>query len=387
MTRALLRHLANETSKLQQAGLYKQEVADERDAPSGSIDFTSGDVLGLEHRPEVADAAVAAIREHGPGRSSPRLFGGTLSIHQRLEARVASLIGVPEAIVYASGYLGNVGLFDTMFDARDCILVDAAVHPSLAEGIRLSGARALPYVSEDLESLDDRLRRSRTARFRVVVTDGVFPLSGNLAPLGELCDLADRYDALVVVYDALGVGVLGDGQGGSVEKWGVAGRVDLVTGTFVDVLGGAGGGYVAGRPEMISWLRQKSTPYLFSGALPPGNAAAAQAAIELVSSGQAPAREVLALTTAFKEQLEGRGFDVQGDGHAILTVVVGNAVTLQRMVNQLGELDVRVQGMCYPVVPENMARIQFRITAAHTEAVLSTAVERLAQAAQTLHLL
>ena len=289
--------------------------------------------------------------------------------------------------MFGSGYLANVGLFDALFDARDYVLVDAAIHPSVAEGIRLCGARILAYRSEDLESLEDRLKRSRTARFRLVVTDGVFPLSGNVAPLRDVCDLADRYDALVVVHDTLGVGVLGKRQAGSLDLAGVAPRVHAVTGGFVDVLGGGGGGYVAGRKEIVDWLRQKSTPYLFSGPLTPADVGAASAALTLVARAQAPASAVLANTRALKEALSARGFEVHGGGHPILTVIVGDAVTLQRMVNALSEQGVHVQGMCYPVVPENAARIQLKINTAHSEPVLDTAVERLVQAAHTLRLL
>ena len=393
MTRALLRHLASETDKLRQAGLYKTEAvspapADQGDVSSSSaIDFTGGDYLGLGQRPETTEAALAAIRAHGHGRSSPRPFGGTFALHQQLETKLAGFLGVAEAMVYASGYLANAGLFDALFDARDYILADAAIHPSLADGIRLCGARALPFRSEDLESLEDRLKRSRTARFRVVVTDGVYPLSGNVTSLAEICGLADRYDALVIVHDTLGVGLLGAHQKGSLERAEVAARVDVVTGGFSEVLGGGGGGYAAGRGEVITWLRQKATPYLFSPALPPGDAGAASAAIDAISAGTAPAAALLARAQGLKEALQAQGFTVAGAEHAILTVGVGDVVTLQRMVNALSESGVQVQGMCYPVVPENQARIQLKITAAHSEAVLKAAVERLTQAAHTLQLL
>ena len=390
MTRALLRHLANETDKLRQAGLYQTETVSSepgKGAQDDAIDFTSNDYLGLSVRPEVTAAAVEAVRAHGHGLSAARPFGGTVALHHALEKKLAGFLGVGEAMVFASGYLANVGLFDALFDARDYVLADAAIHPSLAEGIRLCGARALPYRSEDLESLEDRLKRSRTARFRVVVTDGVFPLSGNVASMKGVCDLARRYDALVVVHDTLGVGLLGEAQKGSLELGGVSDRVDLVTGRFLEVLGGASGGYAAGRPEIIEWLRQKATPYLFGGAIQPADAGAALAAVEAIDRGQVPAAELLDRVQGFKGALKEQGFTVNGGAHAILTVGVGNVVMLQRMVNALSELGLLVQGMCYPVVPENQARIQLKITAAHTEAVLKAAVERLTQAAHTLQIL
>ena len=388
MTRALLRHLSSETSKLQQAGLFRAEVpAAEANQDADAIVFTNGDVLGLRRRPEIVDAAVEALRAEGYGPSSARSFGGTLALHHALERKLADFIGLPDALVYSNGYATNVGLFDVLFDARDYVLVDAAIHPSVAEGIRLSGARALPYRSEDLEHLEDRLRRSRTARFRLIATDGVFPLSGNVARLDEVCGLARRYDALVMVYDALGVGVLGSEQRGTAELHGVASRIDIVTGGFGDVLGGGFGGYAAGRSEVVSWLRQKSTPYLFAGPLTPADAGAATAALDLVTKKAALVGDVLARTQRLKETLTEKGFEVDGGGHAILTVGVGNAVTLQRLVDALSEQRVFVQGMCYPVVPENSARIQLKMTTAHTEAVLEAAVERLVQAAHTLQLL
>ncbi|MEO1336554.1 MAG: aminotransferase class I/II-fold pyridoxal phosphate-dependent enzyme, partial [Myxococcota bacterium] len=246
------------------------------------------------------------------------------------------------------------------------------------------GARVAAYRSEDLEHLEDRLKRSRTARFRVVVTDGVYPLTGRTAALGDICDLARRFDALIVVHDALGVGILGADQRGTAEHCDVAGRVDLITGGFTEVLGGTPGGFVAGRSEIVAWLRQKSTPYLFAGALGPGDVAAAITAIDLIEQSLAPATEVLAQTDRFKAMLQTEGFEVSGGPHAILTIEVGTVVTLQRMINALSEQNVYVQGMCYPVVPENAARIQLKLTPAHTESVLKAAVERIAQAAHTL---
>ncbi|MEM7678224.1 MAG: aminotransferase class I/II-fold pyridoxal phosphate-dependent enzyme, partial [Myxococcota bacterium] len=301
-----------------------------------------------------------------------------------LERRLADFLGCADALVYSNGYLANVGLFDSLFDARDYIIVDAAVHPSLAEGIRLCGARVAAYRSEDLENLEDRLKRSKTARFRVVVTDGIYPLTGRTAALDAIVKLARRFDALVVVHDSLGIGVLGARQRGTTEHCGVTHRVDLITGGFTDVLGGTPGGFVAGRSEVVSWLRQKSTPYLFSGALGPGDVAATDAALDLIDQGEAPA-VVLDRAAGLKELLLAHDFKVSGEGHAILAIEVGTVVTLQRMINALSELHVYVQGMCYPVVPENAARIQLKLTPAHTESVLKAAVERIAQAAHTLH--
>ena len=384
MTRALLRMLANEINNLQHAGLYKREAPREDD---GTVDLTGYDYLGLGRDPSVAEAAARAVREYGHGLSDSRPFSGTRPVHVELESAIAEFFGLPEAVVFGSGYLANVGLFDALFDSRDSIFCDAWVHPSVAEGVRLCGARAVPYRNGDLDDLEDKLKRSRSARFRAIVTDGVFAFSGAIAPLGGACRLAERYDALVVVDDCLGVGVLGGTRRGTCELRGVMKRVHLITGSFSKVLGGASGGYVAGSREVIEWLRQKATTYLFSGALPPASVGAAARALDMVARGDVPRDGLRDRVVVLRDGLEGLGLSVLGGDHPILTVPLGDTVTLQKMVNQLMEAGVRVHGLCYPVVPEREARIRIQTSALHSTEQLAHTVARFEQVGGALGLI
>jgi glycine C-acetyltransferase len=269
--------------------------------------------------------------------------------------------------VFGSGYLANLGLYAALFDSRDCLFCDALVHPSTAEGVRLSSATAFPFRNGDLDDLEDKLKRSRSARFRAVVTDGVFPFDGRVAQLEGICQLAARYEALVIVDDSLGVGVVGQTGRGARELRGVMARVDVVTGTFGKALGGAGGGYVAGRREVVEWLRQKATPYVFSVGLPPLLAVAARVAIEILARGEAPLATLRARAAALKQGLVEADFRVVGEDHPTLAVTVGGVVALQRMVNALHERGVLVSGLCFPVVPEGQACIRLETSALHSE--------------------
>ncbi|HEY0482883.1 MAG TPA: aminotransferase class I/II-fold pyridoxal phosphate-dependent enzyme, partial [Kofleriaceae bacterium] len=311
---------------------------------------------------------------HGLGAGSSRVFTGTRELHRDLEQAVARFLQVPDAIVLGSGYLANIGFYEALFDSRDCLFCDALVHPSTAEGVRLSSATAFPFHNNDVEDLEDKLRRSRSARFRAIATDGVFPFDGRVAELDGICDLAEKYDAMVVLDDSLGIGALGDTGRGARELRGVIARVDVVTGTFGKALGGAGGGFIAGRREVIAWLRQKATPYLFSIALAPPLAAAARAALEILERGEAPLAALRGHVAGMKLELEARGFQVLGGEHPSLAVVVGGVVALQKMVNSLYERGIHVHGLCYPVVPEGQARIRLEITARHSAQDLGRAI-------------
>jgi glycine C-acetyltransferase len=384
MTRAHLAMLAAENKKLQQAGLYRPETVH---AGTRVVDFTSQDYLGLAKDKGVLEAARAAFKEEGLGVGSPRVFSGTRHVHKVLEEAIARFLQVPDAVVCGSGYLANIGLYEALFDSRDCLFCDALVHPSTAEGMRLSSATVFPFRNNDVEDLEDKLRRSRSARFRGVVTDGVFPFDGKVAELSAICDVADKYGAMVIVDDSLGVGVLGETGRGTRELRKVIPRVDVVTGTFSKALGGAGGGYIAGRREVIEWLRQKSTPYLFSVGLAPPLAAAAAKAIEIVEAGQAPIEVVATRTKNVKASLELQGFRVLGGEHPTLAVFIGGVVALQKMVNSLYEHDVHVNGLCYPVVPEGEARIRLEVTAKHTEQEMSRLTHAFELAGRALSLI
>lgn len=369
MTKAHMAMLAAENKKLEQAGLHRPETIH----PSHIVDFTSQDYLGLARHERVLDAARAALDKHGLGLGSSRVFTGTRELHRELEQTIARFLQTPDAIVLGSGYVANIGFYDALFDSRDCLFCDALVHPSTAEGVRLSSATAFPFRNNDVDDLEDKLRRSRSARFRAIVTDGVFPFDGRIAELDGICALAEKYDAMVVLDDSLGVGVLGQTGRGTRELRGVLPRVDIVTGTFGKALGAAGG-YIAGKREVIDWLRQKATPYLFSTALSPPLAAAAHAAVELLERGEAPLPTLRDRVAVMKKELELRGYKILGGDHPSLVVHIGGVVVLQKLVNQLYERGVHVNGLCYPVVPEGQARIRIELSARHTDEDMTRAI-------------
>jgi len=374
MSRTLLTMLSTETRKLEQSGLYKPQRAHD----PALVDFTSQDYLALAGDQRIHAAARAALDER-----DALAGGGTVGTrsphHPKLEQALARFLGVADALVFGSGYLANLGLFEALFDSRDCLFCDALVHPSVAEGVRLSSATAFPFHNNDVEDLEDKLKRSRTARFRAVVTDGVFPFDGRVAALEAICTLAERYEALVIVDDALGIGVLGATGRGTRELRGVMPRVDIVTGTFAKALGAPAGGFVAGKREVIEWLRQKATPYLFSTPLAAAPAAAATAAIEILERGEPPLAQLHARTRSIKEALEALDYRVLGGEHPSLAIVIGNVVPLQRMVNALYERRVHVTGVCYPVVPEGEARIRLETSLRLSDADVTLAVRAFEQ--------
>ena len=336
MSRALRDLLRSETDRLKDAGLYKREVVFSRSggmAAGGMVDGTEGqtvvnytthDFLGLSVDPQLQQAAIEAIAKYGVGLSSQRVMCGTLKIHKELEEWLRGFLKVDDVILYGSGYHANIGVFAPLFGARDCIICDAGVHPSLAEGARLAGARLVTFRSNDPDDLEDILRRSRWARFRAVVTNGVHPFTGRVSDLHSICTLAEKYDALVVVDDALGIGVLGDRGRGSAEHASVIDRVHLITGTFSKALGGAAGGFAAGKREIVDWLRQKSSPYMFSAALPPAMCAVAMAALQILESGEAPLPGLRENVRTLWEGLMQRKLRVLGQGdHPLLIIDLG----------------------------------------------------------------
>jgi glycine C-acetyltransferase len=381
MSQALRDLVRSETDRLKDAGLYKREVVFSRSggmAAGGMVDgsvgmpvinYTTNDFLGLSVDPQLQQAALAAIAKYGVGLSSQRVMCGTLPIHKELEDWLRGFLKVPDVILYGSGYQANIGVFAPMFGPKDCIICDGGIHPSLAEGARLAGSRLVTFRSDDPDDLEDILRRSRWARFRAVVTNGVHPFTGRISDLRTICDLADRYDALVVVDDALGIGVLGDRGRGSAEHCGVIDRVHIITGTFSKALGGASGGFVAGSAELVDWLRQKSSPYMFSSALPPAMAAVAMAALQILESGEAPLPGLRENVKMLWDGLIERKFRVLGDGnHPLLIVEIGKYEILRETVNHLYDSGIYCHGLCYPVVPEGEARVRLMVSALHSAA-------------------
>jgi len=379
MTQALRDLVRSELDRLTDAGLYKREVVFSRSggmAAGGMIDgkvgpsvinYTTHDYLGLSVDPQLQQAAIDAIHKYGVGLSSQRVMCGTLPIHKELEEWLRGFLKVPDVILYGSGYHANIGIFAPLFGARDCIICDGGIHPSLAEGARLAGARLVTFRSDDPDALEDILRRSRWARFRAVVTNGVHPFTGRISDLHSICDLADKYDAMVIVDDAIGVGVLGERGRGCAEHARGIERIDLGTGTFSKARGGATGGFAAGKVEIVEWLRQKSAPYMFSATLPPAMAAVAMAALQVIESGSAPLPHLRDnMRTLFEGLLE-RKFRVLGGGqHPLMIVELGSYELLRVAVNHLYDSGIYAHGLCYPVVPEGEARIRLLVSALHS---------------------
>lgn len=391
MSKTLIDFLRTETNYLDQAGLLRREPKvgsapgpsiklDGRDA----INLASGDYLGLATHAEVKKAAKEALETHGVGLSSPRMFAGTLQVHEELEKTVAKWVGTEDAVLFASGHHANVGLFEALLGARDFVFCDEMVRPSLADGIRLSRARVFSYRNRDVDHLEDRLKRSRAARFRIIATDGVFPIDGQCAPLREIYALAEKYEALVVTDDSHGLGVLGESGRGTHMHLGLGKGPDVVTATFGNALGGGAGGIVACSKEIATWLRQKARSYLAATALAPAAAAAALKAVQLAKSEPKLQQAVLARAKHFREAVAKQGYELIDGPHPAVPVMVGNAVSCQRTSDLLHKNGVYAIGFCHPVVPEGAARIRAQVTADHTLKSLDAAAEAFGAAAKAL---
>ncbi|GHE34558.1 2-amino-3-ketobutyrate coenzyme A ligase [Streptosporangium violaceochromogenes] len=344
------------------------------------LNFCANNYLGLADHPEVVAAAKEALDRWGFGMASVRFICGTQQVHKELEARLAEFLGQEEAVLYSSCFDANGGVFETLLDDRDAVISDALNHASIIDGIRLCKARRLRYANRDTAELEARLKEASDARRKLVVTDGVFSMDGYVAPLGEICDLAERHGAMVMVDDSHAVGFVGEGGRGTPELHGVADRVDIVTGTLGKALGGASGGYVAARREICALLRQRSRPYLFSNSLAPMIAAASLRVLDLIS-GSGEARERLrANTRRFRAKMTEAGFDLLPGDHPIVPVMIGDAAEAAALAERLLERGVYVIGFSYPVVPHGQARIRVQLSAAHSTEDVDRAVEAFAAA-------
>ena len=339
------------------------------------LNFCANNYLGLADHPEVVAAAKEALDRWGFGMASVRFICGTQEVHKELEARLADFLGQEDAVLYSSCFDANGGVFETLLDERDAVISDALNHASIIDGIRLSKARRLRYANRDMTELEARLKEAADARRRLIVTDGVFSMDGYVAPLDEICDLAERYDAMVMVDDSHAVGFVGEGGRGTPELHGVTDRVDIVTGTLGKALGGASGGYVAARREICELLRQRSRPYLFSNSLAPMIAAASLRVLDLIS-GSSEARERLrANTERFRTRMTEAGFDILPGDHPIVPVMIGDATEAATLAERLLEQGIYVIGFSYPVVPHGKARIRVQLSAAHSTEDVDRAVD------------
>ncbi|MFK0290218.1 glycine C-acetyltransferase [Streptomyces sp. NPDC090442] len=334
--------------------------------PGEVLNFCANNYLGLADHPEVIAAAHEALDRWGYGLASVRFICGTQEVHKELERRIAHFLGQEDTILYSSCFDANGGVFETLLGPEDAVISDALNHASIIDGIRLSKARRLRYANRDLADLEAQLKEAEGARRTLIVTDGVFSMDGYLAPLAEICDLADRYGAMVMVDDSHAVGFVGPGGRGTPELCGVMDRVDIITGTLGKALGGASGGYVAARAEIVELLRQRSRPYLFSNSLAPVIAAASLKVLDLLESAGDLRERLHANTALFRSRMTEEGFAILPGEHPIAPVMIGDAAEAGRMAELLLERGVYVIGFSYPVVPQGQARIRVQLSAAHS---------------------
>ncbi|HEY1848825.1 MAG TPA: glycine C-acetyltransferase [Opitutaceae bacterium] len=386
-------HLQRILSEIASAGLGKRERVIEtpqgpRVAVAGSrvLNFCANNYLGLADHPAVVAAAHAGLDRWGYGMASVRFICGTQTVHKQLEERISSFLGTDDTILYSSCFDANGGVFETLLGEEDAVISDELNHASIIDGIRLSKARRYRYRNADAADLEARLAEADAAgaRFKLVVTDGVFSMDGVVAPLAAVCAAAARHGALVMVDDSHGVGFMGPGGRGTAEHHGVADQVDITTGTLGKALGGAIGGYVSGRREIIALLRQRSRPYLFSNTLPPSVAAASLAAIDLVERSPELRERLHANTRYFREGLAAAGLQVRPGTHPIVPVMLGDAALSQRFAARMLEKGVYVVGFFHPVVPQGAARIRVQVSAAHSREDLDAAIKAFSETRKEL---
>ncbi|PLR27429.1 glycine C-acetyltransferase [Pantoea endophytica] len=377
-----------------QDGLFKQErtITSAQQAEINVansppvINFCANNYLGLANHPALIQAAKDGMDTHGFGMASVRFICGTQDIHQQLEHKLAAFLGMEDAILFSSCFDANGGLFETLLSAEDAIISDALNHASIIDGVRLCKAQRYRYANNDMSELRARLQEARDkgARHILIATDGVFSMDGVIANLEGICDLADEFDALVMVDDSHAVGFVGSAGRGTHEYCGVMDRVDILTGTLGKALGGASGGYVAAKREVVEWLRQRSRPYLFSNSLAPAIVAASLRVLELLSEGDGLRQRLWENARFFREKMTAAGFTLAGADHAIIPVMLGDAKVAQQFASLLQQEGIYVTGFFYPVVPQGQARIRTQISAGHTQAQLEHAVAAFTRIGQQL---
>ena len=394
MTPKFQKHLENELAGIRRDGLFKEERF--IDSPQEShirlsdgrtvINLCANNYLGLAGHPEIAAAAHEALERWGYGMASVRFICGTQSVHKELEARLSRFLGTEDTILYPSCFDANGGLFETLLGPEDAVISDALNHASIIDGIRLCKATRYRYSNNDMADLEARLKEASGARYRLIATDGVFSMDGIIANLAEVCDLADRYEAMVMVDDCHAAGFLGKTGRGTPEFCGVQGRVDIITGTLGKALGGASGGYTCSSKPVVELLRQRSRPYLFSNTLAPTIAAGSIKALDLLESSTELRDRLEKSTAFFRDQLEKSGLEIRPGTHPIVPVMVGDAVKAQEMARRLLEEGIYVTGFFYPVVPKGTARIRTQVSAVHTREDLTLAVEAFTKVGRDLGL-
>ena len=374
-------HLTEQLQEIRDAGLWKPERVIE--SPQGAnvavmerevLNLCANNYLGLADHPAMVAAAKEALDRWGYGMASVRFICGTQEVHKELEDALTEFLGTEDTILYSSCFDANGGIFEALLDERDAVISDALNHASIIDGIRLCKAKRFRYANRDMADLEKQLRDSADARFRLVVTDGVFSMDGYMAPLPEICELAEKFDAMVMVDDSHAVGFIGENGRGTHEHHGVMGRIDAITGTLGKALGGASGGYVSGRKELVAMLRQRSRPYLFSNSVAPPIVSASLKVLELIRSAKDLRSRLADNTRFFRGRMTDEGFEILPGDHPIVPVMIGDAALAGRMAAAMLERGVYVVGFSYPVVPQGKARIRTQVSAAHSRDDLERAV-------------
>jgi glycine C-acetyltransferase len=389
----ILQRLSRETEQLKTQGLFKPErvlssaqSAVVRVGAGGEVvNLCANNYLGLANDASVREAAQRALDRYGYGMASVRFICGTQEIHKELEARLSRFLGTQDTILYSSCFDANGGLFETLLDEQDAVISDSLNHASIIDGVRLCKAQRLRYANNDLDELEARLKEASKCRVRLIATDGVFSMDGVIARLNDICDLADRYDALVMVDDSHATGFVGAHGRGTHELRGVIDRVDILTGTLGKALGGASGGYTSGHKEIIAWLRQRSRPYLFSNSIPPFIAAATLRVLDMLEADTTLRNRLWENAAHFRKGMAAAGFNLVPGEHPIIPVMLGDAKLAAEFARKLLDEGVYVIGFSYPVVPQGKARIRTQMSAAHTRAQLDRAVAAFTKIGKELH--
>jgi glycine C-acetyltransferase len=387
--------LENQILDIKNNGLYKEErvIFSPQDSTirlSGNrevINFCANNYLGLSNNPELVNAAGNALKNYGYGLSSVRFICGTQNIHKDLEKALSDFLGKEDTILYSSCFDANGGLFETILGPEDAVISDSLNHASIIDGIRLCKAKRFRYANNNMQDLESQLQEASNCRFRLIATDGIFSMDGIVADLKSICDLADKYDALVMVDDSHGVGFMGNNGRGTHEYCDVLDRVDIITGTLGKAMGGASGGYTAGKKEVIEWLRQRSRPYLFSNSLAPVITATALKTLEIIKSDSTSRKRLQDNTSYFRKALTREGFNIIEGVHPIVPLMIGDALLAGKIAEGLLKRGIYVISFSYPVVPEGSARIRFQVSAAHSREQLDKTIKALIEVGKETGLL
>ena len=395
MTKDFIDHLSRDLDGLRRAGLYKTErVITSKQAGTVTletgkevINLCANNYLGLSDHPNLIEAGREALARYGYGMSSVRFICGTQEEHKELEARISRFLGMEDTILYSSCFDANTGLFETILGPEDAIISDALNHASIIDGVRLCKAKRFRYANADMADLEAQLQAAEDCRFKLIATDGVFSMDGYIAKLGEICDMADKYDAMVMVDDSHAVGFVGKTGRGSIEHCDVMGRVDIMTGTLGKALGGASGGYTSGKKEVIDWLRQRSRPYLFSNTLAPVIAQTSIKVLDMLEASTSRRDRLMENAAHFRARMSSAGFDLLPGEHPIIPVMLRDPKLAQDMARRLDQKGVYVAPFSFPVVPKGQDRIRTQMSAAHSLAELDRAIDAFIEVGRNMEII